>query len=60
MLSLWQLELHWTEAAYVTPQDMSQHAQTCFNPLIVFFPASVDKLLNTLHIFSYKETGYVL
>ena len=39
MLSLWQLEPHWAEAAYVTPQDMSQHAQTCFKPLIAFFPA---------------------
>jgi len=40
-------ESHWAEAAYVTPQVMSQHAQTCFNPLIAFFPAWVDKLLNT-------------
>ena len=30
----------------MTLQDMSQHAQTCFNPLIAFFPALVDKLLN--------------
>ena len=29
-------ESHWTENAYVTPRDMSQHAQTCF---IAFFPA---------------------
>jgi len=31
----------------VTPQDMSHHAQTCFNPLIAFFLTQVGKLLNT-------------
>jgi hypothetical protein len=34
----------------MTPQDISQHAQTCFNPLIAFFPAYVDKLLNALRM----------
>jgi hypothetical protein len=35
---------------------MSQHAQTCFNPLSAFFPAYVDKLLNAPRIC----TGYFL
>ena len=46
----------------MTPQDMSQHAQTCFNLLIAFFLTQIDKLLNTprmckvCHVDKYKIT----
>jgi len=45
----------------VTPQDMSQHAQICFSPLIAFFPTKVDKLLKASRMIlinakCYKES----